>query len=297
MSYRKWIQIVIGIFLAPILMAVGNMAVAGGIVTGQLAPEQEPLRCAVFAYQADKAPTSPYAAPLFAASCATDGSFSISLPEGAYLIGAGISIGGHTWAAQPDPVRRLPLAGPQAQKIIVRDGMSYRLKAKSIIASQLAAATQTVTELPPPAARRTTPVTLTGSVRDNVGRPVVHAVVQLLEAGSDGGAVGRARYLSAPSDDDGKYRIEGVAPERFVVGAFKSDPILGFLAGETAELDMADPKIPLAIDIFIRSASPAPLTDQRVVPPVNGNGTNATAGDAGKAVEPLRGPDVDPSSL
>lgn len=274
------------------LVATGSCAHAGGIVTGQLAPEQEPLRCAVFAYQADKAPTSPYAAPLFAASCAPDGSFSMSLSEGTYLIGAGISIGGHTWAAQPDPARRLPLAGPQAQMIIVRNGLSYRLKTKAIVASQLAAATQkpngqTATELPPPAARRTTPVTLTGLVRDSAGRPVAHAVVQLLEPGSGGGAIGRARYLSGPSDVDGKYRIEGAAPERFIIGAFKSDPLLGFLAGETVALDMADPKIPLAIDIFIRSASPVPLTDRREAPPATGNGANA-AGDAGKAVEPVR---------
>lgn len=294
MSFRKWIQIVIGGFLAPILMAVGSMAAAGGIVTGQLAPEQEPLRCAVFAYQADKAPTSPYAAPLFAASCAPDGSFSMSLPEGTYVIGSGISIGGHTWAAQPDPARRLPLAGSQAQKIIVRNGLSYRLKATAIIAGQLAAATRTATELPPPAARRTMPVTLTGLVRDSAGRPVANAVVQLLEPGSDGAAIGRARYLSGPSDVDGKYRIEGAAPERFVVGAFKSDPHLGLLAGETATLDMADPKIPLAIDIFIRSASPSPLTDQREAPPATGN---AAPVDADKAVEPVRGPAVDPSSL
>jgi|GEM_PF-5528957 len=274
------------------LIATGSCAHAGGIVTGQLAPEQEPMRCAVFAYQADKAPTSPYAAPLFAASCAPDGSFSMSLPEGTYVIGSGISIGGHTWAAQPDPARRLPLVGPQAQKIIVRNGLSYRLKATAIIASQLAAATQTATELPPPAARRTMPVTLTGLVRDSAGRPVANAVVQLLEPGSDGAVIGRVRYLSGPSDVDGKYRIEGAAPARFVIGAFKSDPLLGLLAGETAALDMADSKLPLAIDIFIQSASPAPLKDQREAPPATGN---AAAVDAGKAVEPIRGPDADPS--
>lgn len=270
---------------------------AGGIVTGQLAPEQEPLRCAVFAYEVDKAPTSPYAAPLFAAPCAPDGSFSMMLPEGTYLIGAGISIGGHTWAAQPDPARRLPLVGPQAQKIIVRNGLNYRLKAAPAADSRPAltahAGEQPTVELSPPDVRRMATVTLTGLVRDKAGRPLANAVVQLREPGNGGTATGRPRYLSAPTDASGKYRIEGVAPERYVVCAFKSDPDQGLLTGESAALDLADPTVPLAIDVFIRPDINAPMPAHREKMTAAGNG-DAPAGDATKLVEPLRGTSADP---
>jgi hypothetical protein len=269
---------------AACLFTTATGSFAYGTIMGQLPQEQEPMRGAVFIHNMDHPPASPYSVPFFAAPCAGDGSFSIMLPPGRYLVGSGISISGTLYAVQPDPLRRLPIAGPKAQIVNLKDNTTQTLSLS---------AGESNPQLPGrgSASRQQDPqlVTVTGTVRDEGGAPVPLAVVTLLDPAQH--QRGRNRvYMSIPTDGNGRYTIEQVRAQTYLLEAVAMDPHRGYMKGEMPEIDLTAPHNPLRYDITISPSFPPAPTAQNEHPP------------AGPAISPkpqpsTSGPLIDPASL
>ncbi|WP_054692399.1 carboxypeptidase-like regulatory domain-containing protein [Geotalea toluenoxydans] len=269
------------------LFTTATSSFAYGTINGRLQMEKEPLRCAAFAYTTDKAPTSSYSAPFFAVPCGADGAFSMMLPPGTYLIASGISIGNsHIFATQPDPKRRLPIEGPHAQIITVTDNSTHTLSRSNDRSDfPFHESSPTVNQ-----SQNAGLATVTGTVRDQAGNPVSLAVVNLLAPDQPRGGRNKV-YISTPTDAKGEYAIEMVKPQTYLLQAFRSDPLLGYMTSPAAPVDLSSPHNPLRYHISLSPPRPsAPAPQEHQPPPLP-----AATGKPQRA--PITAPLTDPASM